>query len=286
MRSGRRGPRLGSWWLPRTESGPRLGSRWLLGGLLIVALFTGIRWVRSQYVVPVLMYHEVDPRPIGESRLVVSPASFARQMAFLHDTGAHVVPLSEVIEAFRTGRRLHSRTVAITFDDGFRNVLTYAVPALRRYRFPATMFLVTDWIGKGQYMTWDEIRQLEQAGVTIGSHSVTHAWLPALGDDALRRELIESRQVLEKGLGHPVDLFCYPMGALDPRVKQAVRAAGYRGACATNPGRRSSRLDSHAIKRLRIWKNSDWLPVFWVETSGYYTWIKEHRKKKSASPGY
>ena len=256
--------------------------RGLWVGLIVAVGLAAWSGLRSQYVVPVLMYHEIDPRSIGESRLVVSPASFARQVAFLRGTGAAVVPPEAIVEAFRTGRPLSSRAVAITFDDGFANVLTYAAPVLARSHVPAMMFIVTDWIGTPGYMTWDQIRALERAGIAIGSHSVSHPWLPALDDDALRRELVESKRVLEQGLGHPVTVFCYPMGALDDRVKRAVRAAGYLGAFATNPGPSSSDRDPYAIKRLRIWRNSDWLPVFWVETSGYYTWFKEHRKKKHA----
>ncbi len=258
--------------------------RWLAIGAGVVLVLAAVGQARTHYVVPVLMYHEVDPRPIGESRLVVSPASFARQMAFLKRTGAQVIPVADLIEAFRSGRRLPSRAVALTFDDGFANNVTYAFPVLQQYHYPATIFVVTGWIGRPGYMTWDQIHALDRAGITIGSHSVSHPWLPALDEAALQHELVDSKRGLEAGLGHPVDLFCYPFGAHDPRVKRAVEAAGYRGACATNPGRQSSPRDPYAVKRLRIWKNSDGLVVFWVESSGYYTWVKESKHKYARRP--
>lgn len=258
--------------------------RWLALGAGAVLVVAAVGQARAHYVVPVLMYHEVDPRPIGESRLVVSPASFARQMAFLKRTGAQVIPVADLIEAFRSGRPLSSRAVALTFDDGFANNYAYAFPVLQQYHYPATIFIVTEWIGRPGYMTWNQLRALDRAGITIGSHSASHPWLPALDEAALRHELVDSKRVLEAGLGHPVLLFCYPFGAHDPRVKQAVEAAGYRGACATNPGRTSSPRDPYAVKRLRIWKNSDQLAVFWVESSGYYTWVKESKHKRAHRP--
>lgn len=263
------------------KTGGGVNRRWALAlGLIAVAGIALVGWARAQYVVPVLMYHEIDPRPSAESRLIVSPQGFARQMAFLHRTGASVVPLAEVVEAFHAGRPLSSRAVAVTFDDGFTNTYTEAWPVLQRERFPATVFIVTGWIGRPGYLTWAQIRDLDHAGLTIGSHSVSHPWMPALDDAALQREVVESKRVLEAGLGHSVDLFCYPMGAFDARVRRAVQAAGYRGACATNPGRAWSSRDPYAVKRLRISHNAESLPVFWVESSGYYTWSKEYRKQR------
>lgn len=254
---------------------------WIVGLLLVAGLAFGA-WSRTQYVVPVLMYHEVDPRPIGASRLIVSPESFARQMAWLghrRPGGVVVVPLPEVVTAFHTGRRLPSRAIVLTFDDAFENFYTQAWPILRERGFPATLFVVTDWIGRPGYMSWDQIKAVDRSGVVIGSHSVTHPWLPALDEETLRREVVESKRVLEEGLGHPVEMFCYPGGARDERVKRAVQTAGYRGACATNPGPGSSDRDPYAIKRVRISKSADSLATFWFESSGYYTWVKEHRHK-------
>jgi peptidoglycan/xylan/chitin deacetylase (PgdA/CDA1 family) len=165
--------------------------------------------------------------------------------------------------------------VVLTFDDGFENFYTNAFPTLQTHHLPAVVFVVTGWVGKNGYLTWEQIRQLDQEGITIGSHSVTHPWLPALSDVELKRELQASKRILEGKLGHPVDLFCYPMGAFDERVRKAVIDAGYRGARATNPGKAASNRDPYALKRVRISRSSDSLLTFWVESSGYYLGFKE-----------
>ncbi|MBI4313536.1 MAG: polysaccharide deacetylase family protein [Candidatus Omnitrophica bacterium] len=252
-------------------------------GLLLLCLAGFLIKPQPYYCVPVLMYHEVDPRPIGESRLIVSPRSFDRQMGLLKRRRAQAVPFSEVVESFKTGKGLPKNAVALTFDDGFENFYTNAWPVLKKYDFPAIVFIITQEVGKPGFLTWDQIVELDRAGVTIGSHSIDHPWLPALREEDLRRELVESKRILEEKLGHAVDYFCYPMGAHDARVIEAVKSAGYLGASATHPGRLASNTNPYAVKRMRIWKNSDNLVVFWAQSSGYYTWWKEFRKKKKAN---
>ncbi len=255
----------------------RLRLRILL--LLGAALLLGAGgYLYTQYVPPILMYHRVDGTS-ARTALSVSPESFARQMAFLHDRGVRVVPLDAIVDWIVNDRPPVRGAVAITFDDGFENVYTNAYPVLRRYGMPATVFIVTDWVGQPGYLTWDQIRELAANGVAIGSHTISHPWLPAVNDERLRAEVVESQRLLQERVPGAARHFSYPFGAYDGVVKHTVRAAGYVSACATNPGRHRSWRDRYALKRLRISRSSDNLFVFWIESSGYYTWIKEHRGK-------
>lgn len=233
-------------------------------------------YLHGQYVPPILMYHRIDDQSAA-SALSVSPESFARQMAFLH-RHARVVPLGDIAERIKRGDPPDRGAAAITFDDGFASVYTEAYPVLRTYGMPATVFIVTDWVGAEGYMTWEQIRELAANGVAIGAHTRTHPWLPAVDDARLRDELAEARRLLRAQAPGSAEHFSYPMGAYDARVKRAVQAL-YADACATNPGRRNSWRDPYALKRLRISRSSDHLFVFWIESSGYYTWIKERRGK-------
>ena len=246
----------------------------LVVGLLVFG--AGV-YLHGQYVPPILMYHRIDGQS-ATSALSVSPESFARQMAFLH-RHARVVPLEAVVKRILRDEPPERGTVAITFDDGFESVYTQAYPVLRRYGMPATIFIVTDWVGTPGYMSWEQIRELAAHGFAIGAHTRTHPWLPAVDDARLQDELSGAQRLLRARIPGSAREFSYPFGAYDPTTKHAVRAAGYFSDCATNPGRYRSWRDRYALKRLRISRSSDNLFVFWVESSGYYTWIKEHRGK-------
>jgi hypothetical protein len=99
-------------------------------------------------------------------------------------------------------------------------------------------------------ITWDQVKEMNLAGIDIGSHTVTHPILPNVDDQQLRAELVVSKSRLETELGHPVTLFCYPNGSYDERVEAAVREAGYNVAVTTNPGLNDRRSDLHALARV------------------------------------
>lgn len=244
-------------------------------GLIAVA---GVVFARSAYVAPVIMYHSIDDKD-RDTKLSVNPRSFERQMAFLRGHRYNVVGLGAIAEHLEKGTPLPPKTVAVTFDDGFYNNYRDAYPSLKKYRIPATIFVIVDKIGTPGYLGWDELKEMSSSGlVTIGSHTRSHRWLPAMGTEALRHELRSSKEILEQGLGRSVDYLCYPIGAHDDRVMREARMAGYTCAVATNPGPGRPN-DPFAIKRIRISRTSDNLFVFWIETSGYYTWIKERRDR-------
>ncbi len=101
-----------------------------------------------------------------------------------------------------------------------------------------------------------------------------HSWLPSTGTKAMKVELGGSKTVLENNLGKPADLFCYPLGVYNDRVKRHVKEAGYTCAVTSNLGRSEPGGDVYSIRRIKISRTSDNLFVFWFETTGYYTWLK------------
>ncbi len=227
------------------------------------------------YVVPVIMYHSIDENT--SSALSVSPKSFARQMKFLKDFGYNVISLEELIGYIRDKKPLKAKTIAITFDDGYKNNYTDAYPALKRYNLPTTIFVIVDNVGKEGFLNWNDIKEMSLNNITIGSHTLKHAYLTSLDFKSLDNELMLSKRILEEKIGKRVSVMSYPLGGFNEAVKEAVKRAGYIGACATNPGKKYPNNDIYALKRIRISKTSDNLFVFWIETSGFYTWIKEHR---------
>ena len=241
-------------------------------------LVGGILFLRAQYVAPVLMYHSVDEKA-QETKLSVCPASFGRQMKFLSQRNYNVVTLQELVDTIKKGGGFPSKTVAITFDDGYENNYTCVFPLVKKYNIPVTIFVVMDNVGREGYLSWRQIREMAESGlVSVGSHTFNHAYLPEISDKGrLRMEIFKSKQLLQMLTGQENIFFSYPLGGFNGEIRKLVIEAGYTGACATNPGGRYPDNDIYAIKRVRVSRTSDNLFVFWIESSGYYTFVKEIR---------
>ncbi len=247
--------------------------------VFISAIVSAFVYLPSKYVFPTLMYHSIDEGWRTE-KTSVSPESFENQMSFLHRKKYKVLSLEEVVLSFKNKQKLPGKAVSITFDDGYMNNYSIAYPVLRRYGFEAAIFVIVNNVGKPGYMNWDQLKRMADDGINIGSHTLTHPDLRKLSDQDLKKELVESKRILEENLKRKVDFFAYPGGSLDERVKNAVIEAGYKGACATNPPRHYGSDDPYAVKRVRISRTSNNLLVFRMESSGFYTFIKETRDEE------
>jgi peptidoglycan/xylan/chitin deacetylase (PgdA/CDA1 family) len=236
-------------------------------------------WVAPRCTVPVLTYHSIGD---DKGLLSVSAENFERQMRYFKEANYRVITLDELVKGIESGGRFPRKTVVITFDDGFKDNFTYAYPVLRRYGFPATVFLVTDWIGADkEYLSWEEVVEMSKNNITFGGHTKSHAYLPAIvNKDILRKEIAGSKKVIEEhtGLSEPV-YFCYPRGGFTEEVQMLVKEAGYDGACATNRGYDLlNRSDLYAINRVSIRDMNPYYSIsnlfgainFRVKVSGYY----------------
>jgi peptidoglycan/xylan/chitin deacetylase (PgdA/CDA1 family) len=187
--------------------------------------------------VPILMYHYVRVVTDRSDRmgfaLSVTPSDFADQMEWLAHNGFHTITLED-LNAYLGGERgLPARPVILTFDDGYADFYTTALPILRSHDFTAVAYVVSGFIGRSGYMTAAQVEAADRAGIEIGSHTVDHANLTTQSSINLSYQLSASKQALEQLLGHPVLSFCYPSGRFNARVVAAVRAAGYRDATTT-----------------------------------------------------
>lgn len=245
-------------------------------GIAVIFFLTAHLTLTRFYLTPILMYHHVDGRA-GEWKLSVSPQSFAAQMEYLYQNDYQVLDLGDYIGRLKKGQKIPGKTVVITFDDGYKNNFTEALPVLKKYGFPSTIFIQVDGIGREGYMTQEEIKTLIKNGIHIGSHTVHHGFLPDLSVEDKRSEIVLSKKTLEEALGIPVPLFSYPGGGFDAVSRQIVVESGYAGAVATHPGRDYPNKDPYALKRIRISRTSDNLLVFWLQLSGFYTYYEELR---------
>lgn len=205
----------------------------------------------------VLYYHRIDHEA---HRSCVTPKAFREQMHYLRSEGYQIVPLATVAAKLEQATEFEPRTVAITFDDGFRDNYLNAFPVLSAFDIPATIFVTVAEIGGRltvlrdrpagvEALTWDQVREMLLGPVTVGSHTLTHARLTELSATALDEELQGSRRIIAAETGVSPDLFCYPRGDLNQDVQEAVRRAGYRLACATSAGGVTTASDPFAVPR-------------------------------------
>lgn len=239
----------------------------LLAGFVLLAL-----WLPKQYQVPILTYHSIAPawfEPLNN----VQPEHFVQQMAYLRQQGYVVLSLSQFIDAQRSGRAHDRKSVVITFDDGYENNYAAAYPVLKKYGFPATIFVEVAHLGTPGYFTWEQAKDMDVHGIDIESHTMVGAYLPELSHEEAVSEITESKRVLEKELGHPVRFFAYPVGGFSEDVKQIVRRAGYAAAVTTNRGYAWVPRDLYEVKRTRV-KDSDGDLQLWLKLSGYYNFFR------------
>lgn len=205
-----------------------------------------------RYAVPILVYHHIQAPPQGPSSvtsLYVSPATFARQMAWLHRHGYHPVTLRQLFDFWVHDRAIPRKPIVLTFDDGWRTVYTHAAAVLKHYGWPGVINEVVWAVDTSYGMSRAMLRRLVRRGWEIDSHTVSHPDLSRLSASRLRTEVVDSRRRLERTLHTPVDFFCYPGGSYDNAVIRAVRAAGYKGALSVwgGLGRWNERWTLHRI---------------------------------------
>ncbi|MBC9735627.1 polysaccharide deacetylase family protein [Nocardioides marmotae] len=211
----------------------------------------------------VVGWHRVDGRT--SDGLSTGIDDFRRHLDVLEEWGACVLPLAEAAARLRAGT-LPDRAVALTFDDGYASVVETAWPLLRERGLATTLFVVSGILA-GQRFAWDahepapcrtgrlrpataeELVAAADEGLDIGSHTVSHPWLPALDDDRLLAELVESRAVLEDLLGRPVRSLAYPTGGWDARVRAAAAVAGYSVGITVDRGLNTGRVHPLSLRR-------------------------------------
>src|ERR1700679_2279971 len=139
--------------------------------ILIIVSFGYTFWLRDRYVVPILTRDHVGV-PSGKWRLnTVSSRSFDYQMSFMKRHGFEVISFDDLVEGIKKGHEFNRNTVVIQFDDGYEDNYKYAFPILKKYGFPAMVFLVSDKIGTPDFLTWDELKEMEKYNFLAGSHT-------------------------------------------------------------------------------------------------------------------
>jgi peptidoglycan/xylan/chitin deacetylase (PgdA/CDA1 family) len=191
------------------------------------------------------MYHSVGDCSDDPYRITVTPGRLDLQLGLLRRRGLRGVSMTDLIAARARGEG--RGLIGLTFDDGYADFVEHALPVLRRHGCGATLFVLPgrldgenawDPLGPRKPLLGKQGIRVAAAteGIEIGSHGLTHVDLTTADDAVLRAEVAESRAALAELIGADIDGFCYPYGTVDQRAVDAVRAAGYRYACAIDPG--------------------------------------------------
>ena len=245
-------------------------------------------WVgRERCAIPILMYHAIADegsngvRPYYETR--TSLARFAEHLHWLQAHEYRTVGLDSL--STTDAGEGHAKNVVITFDDGFQDFYTHAAPMLAEKGFTATMFVPTGYVSENRQqfkgrrcMTWSEVRELQRAGFTFGSHTVTHPQLHSLSSNQIEYEARTSKQLLEDQTGVAADFFAYPYAFPETdcifaeRLRGTLQGCGYRAAVNTSIGTAIPGDGDFFQKRLPI---NDWddLALFRAKMENAYDWM-------------
>ena len=218
--------------------------------------------------VPILMYHSIDTMCDPRSRRwTLSPSLFGEHMHWLAENGYRPLTVSALMSARATSLPLPQRTVAITFDDGLQDFLTGAIPVLQQLGFPATLYVVTGYVGKSSrwsyslgeadrpMLGWSELSAISDLGIECGAHTHSHPQLdvmPAVGAFA---EIMRSKAALEDHLGRPAQSFAYPHGYASKTTRRLVQQAGFTSACRVRHALSSTQEDCFALSRIIMTSN-------------------------------
>jgi peptidoglycan/xylan/chitin deacetylase (PgdA/CDA1 family) len=227
----------------------------------------------------ILMYHQIAeiPRVLDPLGLAMPPVQFEQQMSYLARNGFVCLTLAEAVQYFQQGKQTPTKSFVLTFDDGYQDIYSTAYPILEKFDFTATVFMVagqmgsrSNWWGQdeeraGLLMSKFEAREMIQRGLIIGSHTLSHSFLPILDEKAALDEIRGSKLVLQDQLSVEIDYFSYPYSRTNERIEDLVRLVGYTAACAGDLG---------SWSLFHLWRvpclRTDSLLSFAIKVSGLY----------------
>lgn len=237
----------------------------LLTTLVVVPVPVHARRSPTRVWAPVLIYHHVTWfKPTDdaiERGLTITPVQFRAELNYLAEHHYQTVSAARVVMSLKTGRRLPTHPVVLTFDDGYADVYRNVYQALRRRHMTATFFIPAGLAGKPRYLTWWQVREMSRHGMDIEAHTVTHPDLTLVSRAQARGEIYGSRQMLQARLHHAVRVLAYPYGTYNAYLIRTLRQAGFLAAFTTRQGWWQSVSHLFTLPRVYI-DNDDSLQIF------------------------
>ncbi|HWR45747.1 polysaccharide deacetylase family protein [Sporomusa sp.] len=252
--------------MPR-QAGELLTLKKKVIGLILIGLMLFSGLVASadfEAGIPVLLYHHVGNDDGGLPRLTVTADEFERQMLLFHQAGFETISPEQLV-AYMKGEEvsLPEKPIMFTFDDGYDDNYSYALPILKKYGFKAVFFVVGTNVDSNRRLSAQQLREIAQSGFSVSGHSMTHRDLTKLTEAELRNEIYGNKRQLEQITHREAVLFSYPYGYYNLPVWEAVEASGYQGAFTVLSGlNKPSRDNIFLLRRIPIFNTTDFDTLF------------------------
>jgi peptidoglycan/xylan/chitin deacetylase (PgdA/CDA1 family) len=188
----------------------------------------------QDFSLPILGYHKVCATETTAT--CVNKAHFQEQLRHLHDAGYRTISFEDLLRWEMGIGFLPQKPVILTFDDGYLDNYTTMLPMVRERRMKATVFLVTRLMGTQGYLTWHQVKTMQNSGIEFGAHTLNHPNLTKLKSDKKRQEIVKSKHEVEAQTGRPALAFSYPYGFYDQEAEKMVREAGFVYAVSGQSG--------------------------------------------------
>lgn len=220
---------------------------------------------KGYQTVPVLSYHNFS-LDRSTSRMTVTKAAFEEQMKLLRDKGYRVISMDQLFDFLDFTAQIPKKSVVITIDDGWRSAYDIALPILKEYGYPATLFVYTDLIvGSQKTLSWELVQELAKNGIDVQGHTKTHRNLTLLDKkesfteyfEAIAKELSESARVIKAKVGKDIKYLSYPNGETNHLVIELVRKYGYRGAFTVRREGNPFFIHDYRVNRSMIYGDFD-----------------------------
>lgn len=210
---------------------------------------------------PILLYHYVenvkDPGDYIRKSLNVTPYNFEKQLQTLDDAGYTTYFARDVPKMLDGSIEVGDKNIILTFDDGYSDFYTDVFPLLKKYHVKATVFLITDFIGRKEFLKEKQIRELLGSGlVEIGSHTLHHVYLKKASVEVARKQIFDSRKQLEDQFGIQVTTFAYPYGVFTQKTLDLVKEASYSAAFSVIRGQVQSNENIFFLSRIKMGSTS------------------------------
>ncbi len=236
--------------------------------------------------IPILTYHRFAED--CNSPLCMPAKTFELQVRYLKENGYHVITVEELYSFLGYRQGLPRKSVLITMDDGYRSVYDIAYPILKKYGYPATLFIYTSFVGVSKMaITWDQLREMQKNGFTIGSHTIDHSDLtrPKDGETEqeyivrVKEELYGSKKIIDKKLSQDTYFLAYPFGYYDQRSIQIAREAGYKMAMSVKRGGNAFFANPLTLRRDQILKKDMKSFISRLKTFNFLSLKRENHEK-------
>lgn len=223
---------------------------------LLILLAVPVAYVATHPAdgVLILEYHQVtdSPRP-GADPYTISTQEFTDHLDYLRREGYETITMRDYAKAMKGEYALPDKAVVLTFDDGYDNVYTEAVPRLKERGMTGVVYVVANDADHDKYMTWQQIADLDASGIEIGSHTANHLPLTGLSPETQRDEIRLSKLLIEwKSLKHSIHSFSYPNGEYAPELFDILKEEDYYTAVTGEAGRNTPDTNPYALKRVVV----------------------------------